>query len=40
MGMVFENLTWDDLCEMMCGKPEEDGEEPRADEPRAADDAE
>ena len=34
MGKVFENLTWDDLCDMMCGGPEEDTE-PRATEPRA-----
>ena len=24
MGKTFENLTWDDLCDMMCGGPEED----------------
>lgn len=27
MGMVFENLTMDDLCDLMCGIPEDDGEE-------------
>lgn len=29
MGMIFENLTDEELCEMMCGSPEEDedGEE-------------
>ena len=24
MGKTFENLTWDDLCDLMCGGPEED----------------
>ena len=27
MGQTFENLTWDDLCDLMCGKPEEDEED-------------
>jgi len=27
MGKVFENLTWDDLCDLMCGSPEEDGDD-------------
>lgn len=27
MGMIFENLTDEELCEMMCGSPEEDGDE-------------
>ena len=27
MGMTFENLTWDDMCELMCGGIEDDGEE-------------
>ena len=27
MGMTFENLTWDDLCDLMCGEPEEEEEE-------------
>lgn len=27
MGMTFENLSWDDLCDLMCGQPEDDGEE-------------
>ena len=27
MGKTFEDLTWDDLCDLMCGGPEEDGEE-------------
>lgn len=27
MGKTFENLTWDDMCDLMCGKPEEDYEE-------------
>lgn len=22
MGATFENLTWDDLCDLMCGEPE------------------
>lgn len=26
MGMTFENLTWDDLCDLMCGGPEEEEE--------------
>ena len=24
MGMTFENLTWDDLCDLICGDPEDD----------------
>ena len=37
MGKVFENLTWDDLCDMMCGGPEEEiyGDETEETEPRA-----
>ena len=27
MGMVFENLSMEDLCDLMCGMPEEDMEE-------------
>jgi len=27
MGKTFENLTWDDLCDLMCGGPEEDYED-------------
>lgn len=27
MGMTFENLTMEDLCDLMCGIPEEDGQE-------------
>lgn len=27
MGKTFENLTWDDLCDLMCGSPEDDEEE-------------
>ena len=27
MGKEFTNLTWEDLCDMMCGKPEEDMED-------------
>ncbi len=26
-GMVFENLTDEELCELMCGKPEQEEEE-------------
>lgn len=26
MGKTFENLTWDDLCDLMCGRPEDDPE--------------
>lgn len=22
MGKTFENLTWDDMCDLMCGGPE------------------
>lgn len=24
---TMENLTWDDLCDLMCGVPEEDPED-------------
>lgn len=27
MGATFNNLTWDDLCDLMCGKPEDDMED-------------
>lgn len=27
MGMVFENLTEEELCDLMCGDPEEEPEE-------------
>lgn len=27
MGAVFENLILEELCDLMCGKPEEDEEE-------------
>ena len=27
MGMTFENLTEEELCDLMCGKPEEDEED-------------
>lgn len=27
MGMIFENLTEEELCDLMCGKPEEDEED-------------
>lgn len=27
MGMVFENLTLEQLCDLMCGIPEEEDEE-------------
>ena len=26
MGMVFYNLSLEDLCDLMCGKPEDDEE--------------
>ena len=26
MGKTFENLTWDDLCDLMCGMPKDDSE--------------
>ena len=27
MGKTFENLTWDDLCDLMCGGPEPEPED-------------
>ena len=27
MGKTFEELTWEELCDLMCGKPEEEGGE-------------
>ena len=27
MGMTFENLTEEELCDLMCGGPEEESEE-------------
>lgn len=27
MGKTFENLTWADLCDLMCGKPEDEEDE-------------
>ena len=27
MGAVFENLTEEELCDLMCGKPEEEEED-------------
>jgi len=27
MGKTFENLSWDDLCDLMCGGPEDDIED-------------
>lgn len=27
MGAVFEDLTEEELCELMCGKPEDDEED-------------
>lgn len=24
MGKTFENLTWDDLCDLMCGKSDDE----------------
>ena len=37
MGKTFENLTWDDLCDLMCGGPEDEMEED-ADENRDGED--
>lgn len=31
MGKTFENLTWEELCDLMCGKPEDDEEEEEDD---------
>ena len=27
MGKTFEELTWEELCDLMCGKPEDEGGE-------------
>jgi hypothetical protein len=27
MGKTFEELTWEELCDLMCGAPEEEGGE-------------
>ena len=27
MGLTFENLTLEELCDLMCGEPEEDYED-------------
>lgn len=27
MGMTFENLTWEDMCDLMCGAPEIDDDD-------------
>ena len=32
MGMEFENLTEEELCDLMCGKPEEDEDEEGTEE--------
>lgn len=32
MGMIFENLTCEELCDLMCGKPEEDYDEEELEE--------
>ncbi|MBR5677086.1 MAG: hypothetical protein IKX20_03000 [Paludibacteraceae bacterium] len=32
MGKTFTNLTWDDLCDLMCGVPEEEWEDETAEE--------
>jgi len=32
MGKTFTNLTWDDLCDLMCGGPEEEWEDDTAEE--------
>ena len=31
MGKTFKNLTWEELCDLMCGKPEDDEEEEEDD---------
>ena len=35
MGMTFENLTWEELCDLMCGGPDEDADT----EPDASDES-
>ena len=37
MGKTFENLTWDDLCDLMCGGVEEDYDEVEENEQRRDD---
>ena len=32
MGMTFENLTWEELCDLMCGQPEDDEEDEDGEE--------
>jgi len=32
MGKTFENLTWDELCDLMCGGPEDEDNEVEEDE--------
>ena len=32
MGMTFENLTWEELCDLMCGQPEDDEDEEDCEE--------
>lgn len=32
MGATFENLTWDDLCDLMCGNIEYDDDDEDTDE--------
>ena len=27
MGKTFEELTWEELCDLICGKPEDEGED-------------
>lgn len=39
MGMTFDNLTWDDLCDLMCGCPEDELEEGEDEGERNSDDA-
>lgn len=39
MGATFENLTWDDLCDLMCGKPEDDSEDEQWVEDKARQEA-
>ena len=47
MGKTFENLTWDDLCDLMCGGPEDEdiirdaecGDDPEQDGDKPIDDS-
>lgn len=37
MGKTFENLTWDDLCDLMCGSVEEDYDDNEVEEDEQCD---